>query len=140
MRELRAVIRKEFVHIRRDPRLIGYVVGLPVILLLLFGFALRLTIDELTVAVWDQDQTFFSLQVKDHLREDPRLTVVEVNSEDDISQMLRLPSRLTTTASSRPSGETAAGSESVASTSRHTCVLWSEVTCHNPSPVPFADR
>ena len=89
MRELRAVIRKELIHIRRDPRLIGYVVGLPVILLLLFGFALRLTVDELTVAVLDQDQSFFSLQVKDRLRQDPRLTVVEVTSEDDISRMLR---------------------------------------------------
>lgn len=89
MRELVAVIRKELIHIRRDPRLIGYVVGLPIILLLLFGFALRLTIDELTVAVNDQDQTFFSLQVKDRLREDPRLTVVEVDSDQAISDMLR---------------------------------------------------
>lgn len=89
MRELRAVIRKELIHIRRDPRLIGYVVGLPVLLLLLFGFALRLTIEELTVAVVDDDQTFFSLQVKDRLREDSRLTVVEVPNEDVISDMLR---------------------------------------------------
>jgi len=89
VRELSAVIRKELIHIRRDPRLVAYVVGLPAILLLLFGFALRLTIDELTVAVWDQDQTFFSLQVKDRLREDPRLTVVEVGSEEAISDMLR---------------------------------------------------
>src|SRR5215831_3242212 len=69
--------------------MIGYVVGLPVILLLLFGFALRLTIDELTVAVNDQDQTFFSLQVKDRLREDSRLTVIEVGSEQEISDLLR---------------------------------------------------
>jgi ABC-type multidrug transport system permease subunit len=89
VRELSAVIRKELIHVRRDPRLVAYVVGLPVILLLLFGFALRLTIDDLTVAVWDQDETFFSLQVKDKLREDSRLTVVEVGSEQEIRDMLR---------------------------------------------------
>jgi len=53
MRALRTVIRKEFIHIRRDPRLVGYVVALPVIVLLLFGFALRLKVDNLTVAVCD---------------------------------------------------------------------------------------
>jgi len=57
MTGLRAVVRKEFVHIRRDPRLIGYVVAIPVLLVLLFGFALRLTVDDLTVAVSDLDQT-----------------------------------------------------------------------------------
>jgi ABC-2 type transport system permease protein len=86
---LRAVVRKEFVHIRRDPRLIGYVVAIPVLLVLLFGFALRLTVDDLTVAVSDLDQTFFSLQVKDRLRSDGRLNVVEVASEDDIRDRLR---------------------------------------------------
>ena len=92
MTGLRAVIRKEFVHIRRDPRLIGYVLAIPVLLVLLFGFALRLTVDNLTVAVADQDRTFFSLQVKDRLRNDGRLNVVEVPSEDDIRERLRLGS------------------------------------------------
>lgn len=89
IRQLWGVMRKEFVHIRRDPRLIGYVVGLPIIIALLFGFALRLTVEDLTAAVWDQDHTFFSMNVKDRLIEKMRLNLVEVESEDDIRRMLR---------------------------------------------------
>ena len=63
MQGLLAVVRKELIHIRREPRLVGYVLGLPVIILLLFGFALRVKVDNLTVAVWDQDRSFFSLSL-----------------------------------------------------------------------------
>ena len=41
MEALGAMIRKEFVHIGRDPQLIGFVLGLPILLLVLFGYALR---------------------------------------------------------------------------------------------------
>jgi len=89
MRQLVGVMRKEFVHIRRDPRLIGYVVGLPIIIALLFGFALRLTVDHLSAAVWDQDRTFISMSVKDRLAEKAGLTLIEVDSEAAIHDMLR---------------------------------------------------
>ena len=88
LRQLAGVMRKEFVHIRRDPRLVGYVVALPVIIALLFGFALRLTVDDLTAAVWDQDRTFFSMHVKDRLTDKVHLNIVEVESEDAIRDML----------------------------------------------------
>jgi ABC-2 type transport system permease protein len=89
MQGLRAVIRKEFIHIRRDPRLIGYVLGLPVIILLMFGFALRITVNDLVVAVWDQDQSFFSLGVKDRLQNTGGMRVEEVTSAEAIDDLLR---------------------------------------------------
>lgn len=54
---LRAVIRKEFLHILRDPRSIGMGIGIPVILLLLFGYALTLDVDDVPIVVWDQSQS-----------------------------------------------------------------------------------
>jgi len=42
MRALKAMMRKEFLHISRDLQLVGFVLGLPVLLLVLFGYALRL--------------------------------------------------------------------------------------------------
>lgn len=83
------MMRKEFVHIRRDPQLIGFVLGFPVILLILFGYALRLKVENLTVAVWDQDHTFFSVTVKDRLQQDGSLITVDVDSEEAIRDRLR---------------------------------------------------
>lgn len=89
MKALWAMIRKEFLHISRDPQLIGFVLGLPILLLILFGYALRLKVDHMAVAVWDQDKTFFSVQVKDRLRKDGQFDVSEVESEEVIRARLQ---------------------------------------------------
>ena len=89
MKALWAMIRKEFVHIIRDPQLIGFVLGLPVLLLLLFGYALRLRVDNMAIVVCDQDRTFFSVQVKDRLQRDGQFRLVEVDSEAAIRSMLQ---------------------------------------------------
>ena len=89
MKALVAMMRKEFIHIRRDPQLIGFVLGLPVLLLILFGYALRLKVDNLTVAVWDQDKNYFSVDVKDRLQRQGQLHVVDVSSEEAIRDQLR---------------------------------------------------
>ena len=89
MKALWAMIRKEFVHISRDPQLIGFVLGLPVILLVLFGYALRLKVDNMAIAVCDQDRTFFSVQIKDRLQRDGQFRLVEADSEATIRSMLQ---------------------------------------------------
>ena len=89
MRSLAAMIRKELIQIRRDPVLVGFVIGLPVILLFLFGYALRLKPDQLTAAVWDEDQAFFSLAAKDRLWREAGLVIDEVASEEEVRARLR---------------------------------------------------
>ena len=89
MRAFKAMVRKEFLHIRRDPQLIGFVLGLPVLLLILFGYALRLKVDNLTVAVWDDDHNFFSEQVKDRLQRKGKLIVIDVKSDEEVKSYLR---------------------------------------------------
>ncbi len=54
---LRAVARKEFIHILRDPRSLGMAIAIPMLLLLLFGYALTLDVDNVPLVVWDQDGT-----------------------------------------------------------------------------------
>ncbi len=54
---IRAVSRKEFLHIIRDPRSLGMSIAIPMLLLLLFGFALTLDVDDVPLAVWDQDHS-----------------------------------------------------------------------------------
>ncbi len=57
MRRTWAVTRKELVHIVRDPRSLGMALALPMLLLVLFGYALSLDVDQIPAVVWDQDRT-----------------------------------------------------------------------------------
>jgi ABC-2 type transport system permease protein len=52
-----ALARKEVIHILRDVRVIYLALGLPVVMLILFGFAVSFDLDRLPVAVVDQDRT-----------------------------------------------------------------------------------
>lgn len=51
---LLAMMRKEFVQIRRDPRTLALVVLMPAMQLLLFGYAINTTVDHIPLAVLDQ--------------------------------------------------------------------------------------
>ncbi|MBS0663861.1 MAG: ABC transporter permease [Verrucomicrobia bacterium] len=57
LRRLWAVARKEALHIRRDPRSLILAVGIPMLMLLMFGYALTLDVDRVPFAVWDQGRT-----------------------------------------------------------------------------------
>ena len=56
-RRVSAVARKEFLHILRDPRSLGMAIAIPMMMLLLFGFALTLDVDHVPLVVWDQSRT-----------------------------------------------------------------------------------
>jgi ABC-2 type transport system permease protein len=49
-----ALVRKEFIHIARDPRTLGMVLLMPVAQLLLFGYAINTTVEHLPTVVLDQ--------------------------------------------------------------------------------------
>lgn len=89
MRGFLAMVRKELVHTRREKRLMGYIVGLPIALLFLFGSALRLQVDNLVLAVADLDRTFFSLQVKDRLAQQGHLTLQDADSDQAVRELVR---------------------------------------------------
>lgn len=59
-RRIRAIIRKEFIHISRDPRSLGVAIALPIVLLLLYGYGINLDVRNLRTAVIDDDSTYQS--------------------------------------------------------------------------------
>jgi ABC-2 type transport system permease protein len=52
-----AITRKEFIHIIRDPRSLGMAIAIPMLLLVLFGYALTLDVDNVAIVVWDRSNT-----------------------------------------------------------------------------------
>lgn len=58
-----AVMRKEFIHIRRDPRTLAIVLILPVFQLIVFGYAVTNDVAHLPLAVLDGDRTAASRQL-----------------------------------------------------------------------------
>jgi len=57
IRRLKAVAKKEFLHVLRDPRSLMMGIGMPMLLLFLFGYALTLDVDRVPLVVWDQAET-----------------------------------------------------------------------------------
>lgn len=56
-----AIAKKEFVHIYRDPRSLALVILMPVLLMLLFGYAVTLDVKKVSMAVLDRDRSQESL-------------------------------------------------------------------------------
>ncbi len=63
-----ALIRKEFLHILRDPRTLGVMLMMPIIQLILLGYAATTDIEHLHTAVFDQDKTPASRRLIDAYR------------------------------------------------------------------------
>ncbi len=56
-RRVKAIARKEFLHILRDPRSLAMALALPLMMLLMFGWALSLDVDQIPTIVYDRDHT-----------------------------------------------------------------------------------
>jgi ABC-2 type transport system permease protein len=63
VRRTRAMFHKEFRHILRDPRSLLMALGLPLLLLLLFGYALNLDVDRIPTLVYDADRSAVSREL-----------------------------------------------------------------------------
>jgi ABC-2 type transport system permease protein len=63
LRRTKAVARKEFLHVVRDPRSLGMALAVPFVMLLLFGFALTLDVDRIPTLIYDSDHTPQSRQL-----------------------------------------------------------------------------
>ncbi len=57
LRRIRAMVRKEIKHILRDPRSLIMALAEPMLMLLLFGYALTLDVDKIPTLIYDQDHS-----------------------------------------------------------------------------------
>jgi ABC-2 type transport system permease protein len=71
LRNIQAVTRKEFYHLIRDFRSLYLAFALPLLLILLFGYALSLDVDNVETVVVDHDNTDLSRDFIQHLGASP---------------------------------------------------------------------
>ncbi|MGZ3699677.1 MAG: ABC transporter permease, partial [Bdellovibrionota bacterium] len=67
-RRAAAIARKEVYHILRDPFTLGAALGLPVIMVVMFGIAIEFNVKNVPLAVSDSDQTQSSRRLLDTFR------------------------------------------------------------------------
>ncbi|MBN2082930.1 ABC transporter permease [bacterium] len=88
-KRLAAVARKEALHILRDWRSLALAIAIPVMLILLFGYALNLDIDKVPTVVWDQSHTPASRELLALYDGSPYFTLVgRATSYDEVQYSL----------------------------------------------------
>jgi ABC-2 type transport system permease protein len=73
-----ALAHKEWMHIVRDVRTLYFALGMPVVMLIIFGYAVSFDIDQVPTVVVDQDRTQQSRQLLQHVFSGPTFRAVAV--------------------------------------------------------------
>ena len=84
-----AIIKKELLQLRRDPRLVGLIVVMPLVMLILFGVALKLEPKNVRMAYVDGDHSVFTNLIKTGLWSDGYFDLYEVATKQDIIEEIR---------------------------------------------------
>ncbi|WP_223670384.1 ABC transporter permease [Kangiella shandongensis] len=84
-----AIIKKELLQLWRDPRLLALMIVMPLVLLILFGVALKLEPDNVRMAYYDQDRSIFALNIRTHLWSEGYFDLYEVDSKQQITEEIR---------------------------------------------------
>ncbi len=75
-----AIVRKEIVQLRRDRLTFGMIVGIPVMQMLLFGYAINTDVRNLRTAIADQSHSHLSRQFVNELRQTQVVNIVDAAS------------------------------------------------------------
>ena len=78
-RRIVAIMRKEVIQIRRDPRSLLIVFLMPVIQLLIYGYAVNLDVKHVPLCVYDQDGTQVSQDLLKHFQATDYFNIVRVS-------------------------------------------------------------
>lgn len=84
-----SIVRKEYVKLVRDPRTLLIVLVMPIVLLLLFGFAISTDINDVRIAAVVSDHTDRTRDILLRLQTNPYFTFVGLTEHQDIDRLLR---------------------------------------------------
>lgn len=86
---MRSLFRKEFLHILRDPRTLFIMFVMPIVQLLLLGYAATTDVEHLSTAVLDRDKTYASRELVDAYAASGYFVIdYHVESEAEIKELV----------------------------------------------------
>lgn len=84
-----AIVKKELLQLRRDPRLVALIVMMPLLLMILFAVALKLEPKNVKMAYLDEDRSLFSDLIKTGLWSEGYFEMYAVTSKEAIIEEIR---------------------------------------------------
>lgn len=82
-------VKKEALHILRDTRTMLVVMGIPVLLTLLFGFAISTDVNNVNVAICTPDHSESIRKIENTLEYNPLFTFIGYVASDEVDQIMR---------------------------------------------------
>ncbi len=90
LRRTLAIARKELLHMFRDPTVMYMALGLPVVMLVIFGFGVSLDVDHVPIAVIDHDRSQASRRLVEAMVAGGAFeNKVQLRSEDEVPQLFQ---------------------------------------------------
>ena len=87
-RRIIPIMKKEAIHIWRDPRSLYMALGLPIVLLILFGYAITMDVRHVEVGIIDQDGTALSRNFISRVRASDYFSLRYLSSNDTETERL----------------------------------------------------
>ena len=88
MKQFIVFVRKEFRHILRDKRTMLILLVMPIIMIILFGFAITTEVKDSHVVILDHSKDEVTTRIQEHIRNNRYFTIVaDIHSEKEIQQM-----------------------------------------------------
>ena len=90
MKPLLGLLRKELYHIRRDRRTLAVIIALPILQVVLFGYAIRTDVDHVRLAIVDPAPDSSSIALRDRFVATPLFQIVAVTPRlEDLDGLFR---------------------------------------------------
>ena len=83
------IVKKELLQLRRDSRLVGLIVIMPILLVILFGLALKLEPNNVKMAYYDEDKSYFSMLIDTKLWFDGYFDLYKVQNLNTLKEEIR---------------------------------------------------
>ncbi|MEF9950524.1 MAG: ABC transporter permease [Mucinivorans sp.] len=90
MKQFFSFTKKEFIHIFRDPRTMLILLAMPIVLILLFGFAISTEVKNVKVAFYDHSRTIETMRIVENIEASEYFVVVkEMTSPEEADELFR---------------------------------------------------